>query len=98
MIHHLVCIRFKAGTTPEQIARAGAALLGLRGRIPESRALRWGPNFAPSAGEYSHVLTVILDDMAAVNRYLADPVHVQVVAEAIAPIREARLALDVAME
>ncbi len=97
MIHHIVCFRFKAGITPEQIAGAGAALLGMQGRIPEIRGVRWGENFAPSAGEYSHVLTVILDDMAAVHRYLAHPVHVQVVAEAIAPIREARLALDFEM-
>jgi len=95
MIHHLVCFRFKAGTTPEQVERAGQALLGMKGRIPEIREIRWGPNFGPSVNDYTHVLTVLLDDMAAVGRYLAHPVHVQVVAEALAPIREARLAIDV---
>ncbi len=95
MIHHLVCFRFKAGTTPEQVERAGQALLGMKGRIPEIREIRWGPNFGPSTNDYTHVLTVLLDDMAAVGRYLAHPVHVQVVAEALAPIREARLAIDV---
>jgi hypothetical protein len=95
MIHHIVAFRFKAGTTAEQIGHAGKALLGMNGRIPEIRAIRWGPNFGPSTNEYTHVLTVVLDDMAAVNRYVAHPVHVQVVADALAPIREARLALDV---
>jgi hypothetical protein len=95
MIYHFVCFRFKAGTTTEQIDQAGKALLGMQGRIPEIRAIRWGRNFSPAAEEYSHVLTVEMDDMAAVNRYAAHPVHVQVVAEALAPIREARLAIDV---
>ncbi len=95
MIYHFVCLRFKPGTTDAQIEHAGKALLGLNVRIPEIRAIRWGPNFGPSTNEYTHVLTVVLDDMAAVERYLAHPLHVQVVAEALAPIREARLAVDV---
>lgn len=95
MIYHFVCFRFKAGTTAEQIERAGQALLGMKGRIPEIRAIRWGRNYSPAAEEYSHVLTVEMDDMPAVNRYAVHPVHVQVVAEAVAPIREARLAIDV---
>jgi hypothetical protein len=41
------------------------------------------------------VLTVKLDDMAAVQRYSDHPVHVETVARFLAPIREARLALDI---
>jgi hypothetical protein len=95
MIHHIVCFRFKPGTADAAITAAADALYGMLGRIPEVRAVRWGPNFAPSAGDYSHVLTVVLDDMAAVRRYLEHPAHVEVVQQYIAPIREARLALDI---
>lgn len=95
MIRHIVCFRFKAGTTAERIGHAGRALLGMRGRIPEIREIRWGRNFAPSADQYSHVLTVVLDDMAAVASYSTHPVHLEVVAQALAPIREARLAIDI---
>jgi hypothetical protein len=95
MIHHIVCFRFKPGTAPAQIAEAGAGLLAMRGRIPEIRAIRFAPNQAPSATEYSHVLTVVLDDMAAVQRYSDHPVHLETVARFLAPIREARLALDI---
>ena len=95
MIHHFVCLRFKPGTGVERIDHAAQALLGLKGGIPEIREIRWGPNLGPSANEYTHVLTVVLDDMAAVARYLAHPLHVAAVAEALAPIREARLAVDV---
>jgi hypothetical protein len=95
MIHHIVCFRFKPDTRAEQIAAAGAALLAMQGQIPEIRAVRWSANLAPSAAEYSHVLTVAADDMAAVGRYLEHPVHQQAVARHIAPIRDARLAIDV---
>lgn len=95
MIHHIVCFRFVPGTTNDQIAAAEDALRGMVGQVPDIRALHWGPNLAPSVGDYSHVLVVELDDMPAVLRYSEHPVHLQVVSEFIAPIREARLALDV---
>ncbi len=95
MIHHLVCFRFKPGTSADQIALAGAALESMPARIPDIHSLRWGLNLAPSTGEYSHVLTVVLDDMAAVERYLTHPYHQAIVTEHLAPIREARLALDI---
>jgi Stress responsive A/B Barrel Domain len=95
MIHHIVCFRFQPGTPAGAIAAAGAALQAMSGRIPEIRGVLWGPNLAPSATEYSHVLTVILDDMRSVARYLEHPVHRQVIAEHLAPIREARFAIDI---
>jgi hypothetical protein len=95
MIHHIVSFRFREGTTPDQIRAAGDALLGLQGRIPEIRAIRWGPNLAPSAGEYSHVLTVALEGLPALTRYLEHPAHLDVVERYLAPIRVSRLALDI---
>jgi len=95
MIHHIVCFRFKPDTPAERIAATGAALLAMQGKIPEVRGVHWGPNLAPSAAEYSHVLTVLADDMTAVGRYLEHPVHQDTVARYVAPIRETRLALDV---
>ncbi|MDX2192235.1 MAG: Dabb family protein [Gemmatimonadales bacterium] len=95
MIHHVVCFRFKAGVTAAQVAEAGAALLAMPARIPSIRGIAFGPNLAPSAGEWSHVLHVLFDDMEAVNAYAVDPEHVRVVTDIVAPIREARLAIDV---
>ena len=95
MIHHIVCFRFKPGTPDAAIEAAGVALRGMQGQIPEVREVRWGPNLAPSAGEYPWVLIVLLDDMDAVERYTLHPVHQQVVAQFLAPVRDARLAVDV---
>ncbi len=94
MIHHVVCFRFKPGTTPEAIAHAAQAVLAMPREIPYIRGIAFGPNLAPNAAEWSHVLLVRLDDMDAVNRYAADPAHVRVVTEVLGPIREARLAVD----
>jgi hypothetical protein len=95
MIRHVVLFRYRPDATADQLARAGRELLALRGRIPEIRAIAYGRNLAPSAAEWPWVLTVELDDMAAVQRYADHPAHVACVRDAIAPIREARLAVDV---
>ncbi len=94
MILHFVLFRFKPGTDSARIARAGEAFLAMQGQIPEIRAVSWGPNLGPSAAEYSQVLVVTVDDMAAVQRYLDHPVHRMTVAEHLGEIREARLAAD----
>ena len=94
MIHHVVLFRWTAAATPEQIDAAGAALLGMPGMIPEVHAVSFGPNLAESRSEYTHALLVVVDDMAAVKRYVDHPHHVQVAKTFLLPIREARLAID----
>ena len=94
MIHHVVLFRWTASATPEQVAAAGAALLGMQGKIPEIRSVAFGPNLAESRAEYTHALLVVVDDMAAVRRYVDHPHHVHVARTFLLPIREARLAVD----
>jgi hypothetical protein len=94
VIHHIVLFRWIPSATPEQVAAAGSALLGMKGRIPEVRSVAFGPNLAESLGEYTHALLVVVDDMAAVKRYVDHPHHVEVVKTFLAPVREARLAID----
>ena len=94
VIHHVVLFRWTPSATPEQVAAAGAALLGMRGRIPEIHAVSFGPNLAESRAEYTHALLVVVDDMAAVKRYVDHPHHVEVAKTFLLPIREARLAID----
>ena len=98
MIHHLVLLHFKSGVTPQQIADAGRGMTALKGVIPEIREMSWHPNLAPSAGEYPWALFVRCDDMAAVNRYLEHPKHVEAVGKYLAPIRDGRLAIDIEVE
>jgi hypothetical protein len=94
VIHHVVLFRWTAAATPQQVNAAGAALLGMQGKIPEVRAVSFGPNLAESREQYSHALLVVVDDMAAVKRYVDHPHHVEVARSFLLPIREARLAMD----
>lgn len=94
MIHHIVQFQWKPEATAEQVARAGAGLLAMRGRIPEIRDIRFGPNLVEEQVPYTHVLVVVCDDMAAVRRYVAHPVHVEAVATCTKPIIATRLAAD----
>lgn len=94
MIHHVVLFRWTPAATPEQVAAAGAALLGMQGRIPEVHSVAFGPNQAESRDQYTHALLVVADDMAAVKRYVDHPHHVEVAKTYLLPIREARLAID----
>jgi hypothetical protein len=95
MIYHIVCFRFRPDATAEAIAAAGAALQGMKGRIEGIQGVLWGPNLGPSVTEYSHVLTVILDSIERLAPYAEHPVHKKVIAEYLAPIREARFAVDI---
>ena len=95
MIHHIVLFSFKPGTPAGSIAAAGAALEQMPAQIPDIRWIRFGINQARGTSEYSHALIVGLDDMAAVDRYAGHPHHKAVIAEFLAPIRDARLAVDV---
>ncbi len=94
MIHHIVQFQWKPEATAEQVAAVGAGLLAMRGRIPEIRDVRFGPNLVEEAVPYSHVLVVVCDDMAAVRRYIAHPVHQETVAQYTRPIMQSRLAAD----
>ncbi len=95
MIHHIVLLRFRADVSEAQISAAGEELLNMRRQIPEIHDIRWRLNLAPGTREYTHVLTVVCADMEAVARYADHPLHKDVVARMLVPIREARLAVDV---
>ena len=94
MILHVVLLRFRETASPLQVEDARRALLDMRGAVPGVVGVTFGPNLAPSAAGWPHVLIVTLEDFVSVDRYLAHPVHVDVAAKYIAPILEARLAVD----
>jgi hypothetical protein len=93
MLHHTVLFRWRPGTTPERSAQLARRLEALQGVVPEVRAIHAGPNLDASASEWPFVLLVIVEDQAALQRYLAHPAHVAVAKE-IAEVRVARLAAD----
>ena len=94
MMLHIVLLRFRERTSPIEIEDARRALRAMRGVVPGVRSVSFGPNRAPSAAEWPHVLVVGVEDADAIARYLAHPVHTDTVAKYVTPILEARLAVD----
>ena len=94
MIHHIVQFEWKPETTAAQIEAAAAALLNMPAGIPEIRDIRFGPNLVEEQVPYRHVLVVVCDDMDAVRRYIAHPVHKEVVVTHMKPILQSRVAAD----
>lgn len=94
MILHVVLFRFVESASPLQVEDARRALTALRGAVPGVVGVTFGPNLAPSAADWPHVLVVALEDFVSVERYLAHPLHVDAVAKYVKPILGARLAAD----
>lgn len=94
MLRHVVLFQFSCPADDPRVAAAAAALLALPAEIAEIRGIAFGPNRAPDAGAWTHVLQVDVDDLDALGRYAAHPAHVRVVREHLAPIRAGRLVAD----
>ena len=94
MIHHIVQFEWKPDATAAQIDAAAAALLAMRSGIPDIRDIRFGPNLVEETVPFRHVLIVVCDDMDALRRYIAHPVHKEVVLTYMKPILQARVAAD----
>ncbi|HEU4763377.1 MAG TPA: Dabb family protein [Gemmatimonadales bacterium] len=94
MLHHTVLIRWKPETSPQAQCELAGKLLALKGVIPEIRSIHTGVNKDPSTHkEWPFVLLVVVDDLAALKRYIDHPAHQAVGAE-LAAAREGRLAVD----
>ena len=52
MVRHVVCFRWKEGTTPEQVDEVAAALRELPRLIPEIRSFKFGPDMGVNAGNW----------------------------------------------
>jgi len=78
MITHIVLMKFKADTTPEQKREAVSRLRAMVGRVPSVRELEVGLHGAASARSVDLGLIVRLADLAALAEYADDPVHSEV--------------------
>ncbi len=77
-VNHMVWIKIRAGTPPERVATHLAGLRSLLTRVPGVRELTVGENFTDRANGYTHGLSVMLADRAALQAYLVHPAHVEV--------------------
>ncbi len=95
MIQHIVLLKWRSGTTEEQILQAIAHAEHLPSEISGVESLSIGRNRVEQAHGYTHALIVRLADEDALERYLQDPLRLQYIAEHLAPIEEERIEIDV---
>ncbi len=88
VLHHIVVIRLKEGTSEEQAETVLAALAALPAAVPQIRSFTCGRNLGltPNAADLAfHATFDNADDFAA---YRAHPAHVAFGTEVLRPVME----------
>ncbi len=84
MIQHVVLLKWKAGTTPEQVARVTAGFERLPALIPQIRSYRFGPDLGLNPqGNADYALVAEFANEADFSAYAIHPDHIGVMQEAI---------------
>lgn len=91
MIKHIVCFKLKNG---EDVNKAKEVLLSMKGNVPLIRDIEVGVDVLHSERSYDLILSVVLDDMKALEEYQNDPYHVNVVKTHMHKVRSASVAID----
>lgn len=94
MIQHIVLLKWKPGTTDEQIDAAFGEAQQLVDEIDGVDRVTLGRNRAQDDHGYTHAIIVKLSDDALAS-YLAHPVRKRYIAESLSPIEAERIEIDV---
>jgi hypothetical protein len=76
-VYHVVSLKFKPGTTPEQIQTVEKAFAGLKSQISEIQTLKWGTNVSPEKHDKGFTHCFVLSFKTAKDRdvYLTHDAH-----------------------
>ena len=91
MIKHIVCFKLNEG---ESAKVARNVLLGMKENVPMLRGIEVGIDELHSPRSYDVILTVLLDDMSALEAYQDDPYHVSVVKKHMHAVAKSSISLD----
>jgi hypothetical protein len=77
VVYHVVSLKFKEGTTPEQIKAVETAFADLKGKIPEIRTLNWGTNVSPEKHDkgFTHCFVLTFKNAKDRDTYLTHDAH-----------------------
>jgi hypothetical protein len=77
VVYHVVSLKLKEGTTPEQIKAVEEAFRGLKGKVSEVQTLHWGTNVSPEKHDKGFTHCFVLTFASAKDRdaYLVHPEH-----------------------
>lgn len=76
-IRHVVCFKFKDGTTPEQIKKVEKDFAALKTKIKQIAAFEWGTNSSPEKHDkgFTHCFFLTFNNAADRDAYLPHPAH-----------------------
>ena len=76
-LYHVVCLKFKEGTTPDQIKQVEEAFRELKTKIPTVLTLHWGTNVSPEKRNkgFTHCFVLTFANKKDRDGYLVDPAH-----------------------
>jgi hypothetical protein len=86
MFHHVALFRWKAGTTPEQLAPITPALQALAATLRGVESYACGPGLGLSETSYDFGVVAAFEDRAAWDEYMANEEHDRIRSELIVPI------------
>lgn len=94
-LRHIVLIKFKAESTPEDIQKVEAAFAALPSKISEIKDFEWGLNNSPEGlnKDFTHCFFVTFESEEGRAIYLPHPAHLAFV-EVLKPQLEDVLVLD----
>jgi len=76
-LYHVVSLKFKDGTTPEDIKAVEEAFRELKTKIPGILTLHWGTNVSPENKNngFTHCFVLTFANEKDRDAYLVDPAH-----------------------
>jgi len=76
-IHHVVALKFKEGTSKEQIKEVETAFRDLKKKIKEVSSLKWGTNVSPEKHDkgFTHCFVLTFKSDKDRDAYLVHPDH-----------------------
>jgi hypothetical protein len=98
VIQHIVLLKWKPGTTDEQVMEAFGGARDLPNEIPGLRRLTIGRNRGPADHGFTHAISVQLSDEQALERYLAHPARARFNADHLEAIEDQRIEVDVPVD
>ncbi len=91
MVKHVVCFKLNDGESAE---KAKEVLLSMKGKVPMIKEIEVGVDKLHSERSYDVYLSVVLEDMKALEDYQNDPYHCEVVKTHMHKVRKSSVAID----
>lgn len=91
MIKHIVCFKLNDGESPE---KAKEVLLSMQGKVPMIKNIEVGVDKLHSSRSYDVILSVVLEDMQALELYQQDNYHCEVVKKHMHAVTKNSIAID----